>query len=342
MNKFTSFFLFLSTSLIIWGSSVLVSNYLSRSYEREQKHKAHINTNEVSESVSAHLDSLRKAASDNPKDINSQVLLGYAVFSHSMNTGNGSMLMEAVKAFRTAIDIDSENPEALLGLASLCMQAGINDKAIEYYPRYLKIKPEDKRARADFALVNFKIGNFEKGKAIIDEILKADPQFYSAHMVLAFAYKAKGDNKNANAQAMLAKQKASSPEVKNQIDSFFSDLDSGKKPKPIQRNSIQSTKDAKKLKVADSAKSVEQEVEDYLRSHSIIGQKIKNITWDSGNSVLVSLFDFPIESMPPFAKQIFNTKAKENLKSLGRKVEIKLFDHTKPKELLEISVGEQE
>jgi len=335
MNRITPIFLFLSVALIIWGSSVATSNYLAGYYEREHKSKAKNSTTSGSattdhsdhaHSASAALTALRAKAASEPKNLEAQLQLGYGIFSEAIKSSNGSMLMEAVKSFKQALDISPDNPDALLGLASLCLQAGITDKALEYYPRYLKQRPEDKRAKTDFALVHFKSGDFEKGQAVISEVLKEDPKFFTAYMVMAFAYRAKGDIAQAEAQAQLAKKNASEPNVKNEIEAFISSLKSGSTPKPLKLNQA----------INNSPKA---RVETYVKNHSILAPKYRGITWKSDSRAEVSLEDFPVEQMPPFAKQIFISKAQQTLKSLGRVVEIVFVDSESSKELLVIPVG---
>ena len=80
-------------------------------------------------------------------------------------------------------------------------------------------------------------------------------------------------------------------------------------------------------------------VNTYFRNHKILGPKIVSITWATAERVEVSLDNFPVESMPEFAKQKFLSGMQEAFLPLGQSFKVVLLDSKTSKILLEQDVG---
>lgn len=93
----------------------------------------------------------------------------------------------------------SPNEGALLGIASLAFQAGVLDKAAEYYSKYLQLVPDDVKAKTDLALVYVQSDRAEMGIPLLEEIKRDAPTLFPAALSLALAYE--------KAQAMRPEQR---------------------------------------------------------------------------------------------------------------------------------------
>lgn len=77
----------------------------------------------------------------------------------------------------------------------------------------------------------------------------------------------------------------------------------------------------------------------FFQGHPIVGPKLKGISWPELKVAQVALENFPVDQMPPFAREKFITGVKESLKSLPEKTEIRLIDSQTRNDLLVIEVG---
>ena len=330
MSKLTPTFLLLTVALVLWGASAGLSHYLALDFERE--HGSQKGLSQASKvKPSEDFDKVQRNAEANPKDVDLQLKLGYAQVQEAYSTSNGELLMAAVQTFQKVLELSPENPDALLGLASLCLQNGIIDKALDYYPRYLAKRPDDIRAKTDYALVSFRADKFEEGKKLVDEILSANPDFFPAHMVMAFAYRMKGDLDGAKVQATKAKKFAPDETLAKEVDAFIAGLSEA--PKTVAK----SEKVVKKKEADYSSPATR--IESFVKNHSILGPKYRGSEWQGEKQVNIKLHQFPVKEMPPFAKQIFISKTKSELQDLPEAVKLQFVDAESAEELLVVSVG---
>jgi tetratricopeptide (TPR) repeat protein len=344
MNRITSIFLFFSVALIIWSVSAGVSSFLGGGFIREQAarrgtvdpHAEHEHEHDH-EHDSPELTSLREKAAREPGSVEANLNLGFALMRTAHTSRDGSIVMEAAQSFKKVLAIAPDNAKALLGMASLCLQNGIFDKALEYYPRYLRVKPDDLNAKADLALVHFEIGQFEAGEKVASEILAKDPKFFPGNMVMAIGYKMKPDLKLAKQYALKAREDAPNDRAIKDIDSLIQSLSS-----PAPTTASNPLKPQPKLAAAPGSSqdiSPASRIEQFFKDHQIIGPALVSTSWVSSNTVDIRLKDFPVEKMPPFAKQAFIGKTKAKLADLPEQIEMRLVDDATGQEMLSIPVG---
>jgi Flp pilus assembly protein TadD len=336
MSKLTPTFLLLGIALVLWSASAGLSHYLARDFEREHGSKKGLQQAQSAPS-SEDFAKLQKEGKENPKDVDVQLRLGYAQVQEAYQSSNGALLMDAVKTFQGVLELSPENPDALLGLASLCLQNGILDKALDYYPRYLAKRPDDIRAKTDYALVNFRADKFEEGKKLVDEILTKEPSFFPAHMVMAFAYRMNGRIDEARSQAMNARGFAPNETLRTEVDAFIAGLDN-----PQQEASAEGTSQpaaTSERAAPEELQSPAMKIESFVKNHTILGPKFRGLEWEGETLVHIKLEQFPVEQMPPFAKQVFISKTKSALRELSDAVKLRFIDAETSKELLVVSVG---
>ena len=81
------------------------------------------------------------------------------------------------------------------------------------------------------------------------------------------------------------------------------------------------------------------QVSAYFQTHPIVGPKLKGLSWPQLKVAKIMLENFPVEQMPPFAKEKFIGGMKEKLKNLPERLNLSLCDAASGKELLRVEVG---
>lgn len=337
LTRITPPFVLLSAALLLWSGAVTLSGHLARAPESlsHGRGAARMGTPssdvETKTELSDGLKQLQKAVEANPTDINARLEFARALRVEAYAKEDGELLMETVRAFSAVLDIEKEHPEALLSLASLCLEAGIIDKALTLYPRYLAQRPDDWRAKVDYALALLHAERAQESLPLLDEIAKVQPDLFQVRFAQALAYKLSGNIDAARAAAAEAGKRAPNEEATTRLTQFVESLDSpvvdvgrsGPTPAPAAPETLSPAK----------------LVADYFQTHSIIGPKLKGISWPELNRAQVSVENFPVEQMPEFARAKFLSGAKAHMKPLPSRVTIVLVDAVSARELLSFEVG---
>lgn len=308
MSRINPVFYLLSSTLLFWSFCAGLSNYLAT----PSPHAAAVrgnkqDTQELAPDVD--IETLKENLKKDPKNEMLNLELAFSLVKKGFDSGDTQFIMQAVQTFRDVLDINPKNTDALLGLASLCVQSGVYDKAILYYQKYLEQRPDDLQAKTDYAMATFKIGNLEQGDKLITEVLKVDNKFFPAYAVGAIAFAQSGDKEKSNSYYEKAKEFAPSKEVLASLDQFIS----------------------------IGPESPQDKILSYFTNHQIIGPKLADSKWVDENTLELSMKDFPVEQMPPFAKAAFISKAQAEIAKNQVTVKVVLRDIDSGKELLTIN-----
>ena len=291
-------FYMLSFALFFWSLSAGLSNYLAAPEERKPNKE---------------IESLQKAVDIDPKDEKANMDLAFSLVQSGFQKGDMQLVMQAVQVFRNVLDINPKNDQALIGLASLCLQSGVLDKADSYYKRYLDLKPNDLNAKADYAMVKFKLNQAEQGEELLDQVIKKDSKLFSAYAVGAIANNTLGNKDRFNFYFKKAKETAPSQDAILNLENAFK----------------QKTENALVTKEINPKK----ELEKYFVNHQIIGPKLVRQSWED-ETLNLELKDFPVDKMPSFAKAKFISGVKEVV--ADNDYVVKILDSVSKKELMEV------
>ena len=337
LTKITPPFVLLSAALLLWSGAVTLSGHLARAPESLSHGRggaARMGQPETKVELSEGLQQLQKAVEAKPADLTARLEFARALRVEAYAKEDGELLMETVRAFSAVLDLEKEHPEALLSLASLCLEAGIIDKALTLYPRYLAQRPDDWRAKVDFALALLHAERAQEALPLLEEIAKVQPDLFQVRFAQALAYKLSGDIAAARGAADEAAKRAPNEEATARLKQFVESLDS-----PIvdvgRSGPVKGGIDSSAPETLSPAKVVA----DYFHTHSIIGPKLKGISWPELNRAQIAVDNFPVEQMPEFARAKFLSGAKAHMKALGSTVTIVLVDATSKRELLSFEVG---
>ena len=232
-------------------------------------------------------------------DVEGIIKLADNLLEQGYDKANPQIIIKALSAYNEALKLDPSNESALLSMTRVSADVGLVDKTILYGQRYLNLKPNDFRARADLGAALVMAGEIEKGKAELEKVLLLSPEFFPATLAMAMAQKQAGEIDSAKSYANLAIERASNEEQKDVARRILDLLDSPKEA------------------VAGPGIILERErVEEFIRSHPILGKKVEQISVNHSGTIRVSLKNFPIEKMPEVAKTKLQERAKAQLGDL--------------------------
>ena len=264
---------------------------------------------------------LRAELEINPKSIPNLKALSAELWNLLPNEGEPSqaLVLEIIDTLGKILAIDSKDGESLLMMANITFNQKVFSKSSEYFERYLAITPDDLEARASYASTLTFVGKPAEALKQLDTVLAKNPKAFQplAFKAITLGQMNKLDEaRKVGAEAMLV---APNDEAKKRFQGFLDSL-SGMR----QGNTPQNQ--------ADNDESVTLR---YLKQHQIVGPKL--VRSEIKEKILsVYLENFPMEAMPPFAKEKFESALKEQLKNDSNiVVKLRLIDNANNKVLAE-------
>jgi tetratricopeptide (TPR) repeat protein len=182
MKQLSITFLAIGAVLVLWASGVGLSDYLSKEPTRRYLGENHaaVGNGEVpvrGKLPSVDTKSLEKSYVSNPDSLETSISFANALFEEGISEGNAESLKRAVGLYHEILEKSPEQVDALLGLGTLSLHVGVSDKAIEYYERYLVVRPDDKAIIANLALAEGRSGKTEQALGRLSKILGEEPDF---------------------------------------------------------------------------------------------------------------------------------------------------------------------
>lgn len=230
-------------------------------------------------------------------------------------------LFQAAQTLETLLNSFPDHAYSLRLLGNLYYNLEVPEKAIPPYTRYLDLHPEDANVHVDLGTQYLARDLTRKAIAQYEEAIGLFPNFYNAHFNLYLAYQHLGDE--ATAQTYRAKaeeighdfgqQLAPSPEL-----SRLPTASAG-----VSGTAATTTGGASAANTI--GKNGYESLESFFRQHEIVGPKMTGFQVDSGIAVLL-VRDFPMESMPPFARKAFDTKVRQRLAEIGAGAALEIRD----------------
>lgn len=255
-----------------------------------------------SASLSPELKKLIEAARARPDDITGWKILTGALVRELQSADRPSteIVFESMDALTNILRLDPRDPDALIAFADLSFNQQVFDKAIGLYERYLAVQPDDLSARARYASSLAFVQRYPDAVAELQSVLKKDPANFHAAAYLAITYAQMGNPNEALATGERAMKLAPNEEARARFADFMKTVKSDGAAKGVP---------------ASSAPVREPAVVTFLRSNPIAGPKFVRFEED-GLKLKVFFKDFPMEQMPPFAKDKFLGGVKAAAKGL--------------------------
>ena len=265
------------------------------------------------------IDKLQRDATAHPGDLAKWNRLGGVTTRAAMF--DDSYFAKASEAYGHVLKIEPDNLEALRGIGDVDYDTEKYDQAIAAYEHYLKKRPDDPEVITDLGTMYLYTGNADQAVGQYHKALRLKPDMFQAYFNLGVAYAQQ--DKPADAQAALKKANELAPDenARNQIKEVIAKI-SGRA----------TGQGGEKAPSSGQASSFQGQVEQVVRGLPIAGPKVSAVQWPDKTVAKVMMNDFPMDQMPPFAKEKFMTDLKSGIDSAKKdyrvtdKVRVDLVD----------------
>ncbi len=226
------------------------------------------------------------------------------------------LVLEAVEQLSKILAINPLEPDALLSLADISFNQQIFSKAATLYERFLALRPTDEDVRTRYGSALMFQGEFDKSIEQQKMVLKTNPKSFQATAYLAIAIGQKGEIEESRKTAKRALALAPNDEARQRLQGFIDSLD--KKTTEIKPDQAQPRQATGAIVPSQAAASP---LESALRDNPVAGRKFESLAI-SGDTASAKMKDFPMQGMPPYAKEKFYASLAEAAKSSGVKTVI--------------------
>jgi tetratricopeptide (TPR) repeat protein len=249
------------------------------------------------------ISNLEAQAKKQPKDI--------AIWNRLGTVGLRAALFDASyyrlagDAYGHVLQLDPENLEALRGIGNLNYDRQKYDEAIAAYEHYLKHKPDDPDVQTDLGTMYLYTGNPDQAIKRYQKAISIKPGFFDAYFNMGVAYGAMNDNANARAALNQALKSAPDQDSKSRVNDLLAKLGGGAQVASAGGGAIGDGTVTSPSQSGAAPNSFQGQIESMVRGLPFAGPKVQSVKWDSKNKATVLMNDFPMDAMPPFARQKF-------------------------------------
>lgn len=214
---------------------------------------------------------------------------------------------KALAAFDHVLDRDPKRIDAVRGKGNIYYDQQNAPKAIEHFERYLEAQPKDSAVRTDLATMYLGDGQRDRAMGLYRAVIADDPDFMQAHYNLAAALHGEGDTEGALAELHIARRLTTDESLQKRIDALVARLSGNDAPAPTAPAAEPTPPAAAEQTPFQAA------VEASFRAHDIIGPRIASIEWTGPGATRLLMRGFPMEAMPPMAREKFESRVRETL-----------------------------
>jgi len=261
------------------------------------------------------IDKAEKEAKSKPNDAAAWNKLGTVALRAAMF--DESYYGMAADAYGHVLKLDPDNLDALRGIGDIDYDRNNYDEAIAAYEHFLKRKPDDAEVRTDLGTMYLYTGNPDQAIVQYKKAIKSKPDFFQGYFNMAVAYVQ--SRKQSDALATLAKALALAPDdnARNQVKELTARINSSTLTAPAEAGAPPpSAPSAAPPPSAESASATfHGEIEQIVRGLPNMGSKVGSVQWPKDLQAKVMMDNFPMDQMPPFAKQKFVTDLKAGIES---------------------------
>jgi tetratricopeptide (TPR) repeat protein len=278
------------------------------------------------------IDKTEHDANDKPKDIDAWVKLGTVCMRAALF--DQSYYQKASKAYAHVLKLDPENLDALRGIGDIDYDQQHYDEAAAAYEHYLKRKPDDPEVITDLGTMYLYTSNPDQAIRQYKKAIALKPDLYQPFYNLGVAYGEQGDKGDSAIAFTKAIALAPDDDRRNQAKTAFTKY-TGMSAE--QASKIASTLPSAKTSSADAtskpgATGFHSAFEQMIRNIPFAGPKVSAVNWPDNRKAMVMMDHFPMEQMPPFAKDKFLGDLKAGIDSaksanhVTDKIEVNIVD----------------
>jgi tetratricopeptide (TPR) repeat protein len=277
-------------------------------------------------------DILRKKAEEvsaHPEDINARKQLG--LMQYRAGLIDPTYLKQAVQTYEAILSRDPKDLDALRALGDISSDGEQQQKALEYYTRFLALKPDDPYVLTLVGNLQLSARNGADAVKSYAAALQIDPMLFQAQVGLGFGYAATGEPAKALEALQRARGLATDDATRKQVDDILARV--GAAPggaAPAAAAAPAGAGGGGGAAAGDGG--YRSGVEAVFRAHPIVGPKLDRIEWSDDQKLKVILREFPMDQMPPFARDKFTDRIKTGVREnkekygIGGSVTVELVD----------------
>ena len=257
------------------------------------------------------IDKTEQEAEAKPKDVEAWVKLGTvcmraALFDHSYYD-------KAAKAYAHVLKLDPDNLDALRGIGDIDYDQQKFDQATAAYEHYLKKKPDDPEVLTDLGTMYLYTGNADDAIKKYKKAISIKPDMYQPYFNLGVAYGEGGDKADAAIALTKAISLAPDDDRRKEAKTAFAkytgmSADQGEKMAATVKNNTAPV-------TAPAAGSFQSSFEAMVRGLPVAGQKVSSIQWPDKHKAMLLMANFPMDQMPPMARNKFMSDLKAGIDS---------------------------
>ena len=258
------------------------------------------------------IDKVEKEANDKPNDVDAWVKFGTVSMRAALF--DNSYYQKAAKAYAHVLKLDPDNPDALRGVGDIDYDQQHYDEAAAAYEHYLKKNPKDPEVITDLGTMYLYTNNADQAIAQYKKAIAIKPDLYQPYYNLGVAYGEQGDKGDSAIAFTKAIALAPDDDRKNQAKTAFTKY-TGMSAE--QASKVAATLPQAKMASAAGAASAPAKsqstgasgfhsaFEDMIRNIPFAGPKVSAVNWPENHKATVMMDHFPMDQMPPFAKDKF-------------------------------------
>jgi len=276
------------------------------------------------------IERMEKDAESKPKDIAAWDKYGEVTLRAAML--DPSYYPRSLEAYAHSLKLNPDDPDALRGIGNLNFDHKNYDQATAAYEHYLKERPDDPEVRTDLGTMYLYTNNPDQAVVQYKRAIKLKPEFFEAYFNMGIAYGDQNDVADARQAFQQALKLAPDDDARAKVNEVMSKLPGGapaavaKAPVPTaSANKLASAANQNPAAVAPHGKTAggdeeedaadfHDDVEDVVRAIPFLGPKVESVNWPERLEAVVLMKDFPMDAMPPFAKQKFLNDLKDKIK----------------------------
>jgi tetratricopeptide (TPR) repeat protein len=254
------------------------------------------------------IDKVEKTANDKPNDVDAWVKLGSVTMRAALF--DNSYYQKAANAYGHVLKLDSENLDALRGIGDIDYDQQHYDEAAAAYEHYLKHKPKDPEVITDLGTMYLYTSNPDQAIVQYKKAIAIKPDMFQPYYNLGVAYGEQGDKGDSAIAFTKAISLAPDDDRRNEAKQAFAKY-TGLPAEQADKiaATLPGPKAASTDTVADATKpgatTFHSSFEEMIRNIPFAGPKVSAVNWPENQKATVMMDHFPMEQMPPFAKDKF-------------------------------------
>jgi len=275
------------------------------------------------------IDKVEQEANAKPNSVEAWVKLGTVCMRAALF--DQAYYQKASNAYAHVLKLDPDNLDALRGIGDIDYDQQHYDQAAAAYEHYLKKRPDDPEVHTDLGTMYLYTGNSDQAIAQYKKAIALKPDLFQPYYNLGVAYGEGGDKADATVAFTKAISLAPDDDRRNQAKQALAKY-TGMPADQASKVASTLPPGSSGAPAASAKGTFHSSFEEMLRSIPFAGPKVSSVEWPADYKAKVLMDHFPMEAMPPFAKDKFLSDLKSGIDSakaahqVSSKVEVDIVD----------------